>query len=131
MANFKIETMTFHNPTDHMIKLDAIGLDPVPPKSDAEIPLTLAAPTRKDNGTRGKSALEQVAPQLHPKNSKDHDAWKQTPEPVVPKSKIVAVTARPANEAPGVKTLRDLKALAEAEKSSGSPQDNVSTTATK
>lgn len=110
MALLKQETMIFTNPTDYTIKLEAIGHDPVAPGADVELPLELCAPTRKDNGERGKSPVEQVAPQLHPKHPADHEAWKQTPAPAKGESKIVTVAARAASESPGVKALRDAAA---------------------
>jgi hypothetical protein len=130
------ETMTFTNPTEHTLRLDAIGLDPVGPGKDVEIPLHLAAATRTDAGQRGKSPVEQVAPQLKPKREEDHKIWSQVP-PVMPaQSKVVTVTARPASEAPGVKALRDAKAAqaaqaASAQKPVASAQTSGTATAPK
>ena len=144
MSQFQIPTMIFHNPTEHTVKLDALGLDPVGPGQDCEIPLYLAAPTRTDNGNRGKSPVEQVAPQLHPKNEEDRKLWLEVPTPVAPQSKIVSVTARMPSESPGVKALREKKEAAEAskakatqtpanttQKATASPQANVSAPAGK
>ena len=130
MSKFTIETMCFTNPTTHQIKLDAIGLDPVGPGEDCEIPLTLCAPTIRANGTRGKSPLEEVAPQLVPKDKIDHENWMKVPEPLPPQSKIVTIAGRMPSEAPGVKALRDA-AAAKATKAPVSSQTNVSTPATK
>ncbi len=105
----KFVTITFFNPTTHTITLDSIGLESVGPGESIDVPIELAAPTRKDNGTRGKSAIEQVAPQLHPKLQSDQDAWKITPPPATPVSKIVTTTQRAASEAPGVKALREAR----------------------
>ncbi len=107
MPVFKVETMLFINPTDHEINLSAIGMDPVPPKGEVEIPFHLCAPIRKDNGCRGASSLEGVAPQLQPKNPAQAKAWMEVPDHGPQQSKIVSVSARPMNEAPGVKALRE------------------------
>lgn len=132
-----VEMMLFTNPTSHTINLDPLGLDQVAPGEDVAIPLHLAAPTRGDNGTRGKSAVESVAPQLHPKDPTDHEAWKKVPAPPTAESKIVSISSRPASEAPGVKALRDqreaelakakAKAIADAaKKATGASTANVS-----
>lgn len=105
--SFKADTMVFHNPTEHTIKLDSIGLDPVAPGQDVEVPLYLAAPVRADNGQRGKSPLEQVAPQLHPKDPADKAAWLEVPPHATAQSKIVTIAARAPSESPGVKALRE------------------------
>lgn len=117
--SLKIETMTFHNPTEHTLRLESVGLEDVGPGEECEIPLALCAPTRTDNGNRGKSPIEQVAPQLQPKNPSDLKTWKQVPPPPIPTSKIVSVSPRQASESPGVKALReqreaDAKAKAQA-----------------
>lgn len=117
--------MLFTNPTDYTIKLDSLGLDPVPPKSDVEIPLSLAAPYRHDNGSRGKSAVESVAPQLVPKDPQDLAAWNKIPEMLKQESRIVTVAARPAAEAPGVKALLAAKANA-SQNATAKPTANVS-----
>lgn len=133
--------MIFVNPTDHVIKLDAIGLDPVAAKAEVEIPLSLCAPYRTDNGQRGKSPVEQVAPQLHPKNADERKAWEEIPAPPVPQSKIVANASRhlqPQPESPGVKALREkaeaaarAKAANSAPKATASPQTNANAPAAK
>lgn len=107
---FKVETMIFVNPTEHTIKLDALGFDPVEPKGEVELPLSVCAPYRMDNGTRGKSPVEQVAPQLQPKDPEECKAWNDVPAPPTPVSKIVANFPRhlqPQPESPGVKALRE------------------------
>lgn len=134
MSSFRIETMVFHNPTEHTIRLDAIGLDPVPPNGEVEIPISLAAPTRTDNNQRGKSPLEQVAPQLEPKDPADRADWLKIPPHASPQSRVVSVTARPASEAPGVKALREsreAKAASEAQKATASLKPNDSAKAGK
>jgi hypothetical protein len=127
---FKIETMVFTNPTEHTVRLDALGFDSVGPGQDVELPLTLCAPYRTDNGQRGKSAVEGVAPQLRPKSEEDYKAWLDVPPPPVPVSKIVSVAARAPSEPPGVKALRE-KAEALKAKASASPQAKVSASAGK
>lgn len=131
---YKEPTMIFVNPTEHTIKLDALGFDPVSPKGEVELPLTVCAPTRTDNGQRGKSPVEQVAPQLHPKSEADRKAWLEIPAPPIPQSKIVANAARhlqPQPEAPGVKALREKAEAAKAQKPAASSQPNVSAQAGK
>jgi len=123
MSQFQIPTMVFHNPTEFTIKLDALGLDPVGPGQDCEIPLYMAAASRMDNGGRGKSPVEQVAPQLHPKHAEDRKIWEEVPPPPIPQSKIVSVTARAAHESPGVKALREKKEATQ--KLTASPQTSV------
>lgn len=108
MSHFKAEeTITFVNKSDHLIILDSVGLDPVPAGGTVEVPLHLAAPTRRDSGNRGKSPIEQVAPQLEPKDPEVKALWLQAPEPATPVSKIVSITPRAPSEAPGVKALRE------------------------
>jgi hypothetical protein len=107
------ETMKFKNPTEHVIKLDAVGLDPIGPGEIAEVPLHIAAPGRGDNGNRTKSALECVAPQLVPAEKTDHAAWMETPSAPTPVSKIVSIQqGLIQKEAPGVKALREAQAQA-------------------
>jgi hypothetical protein len=117
-----IETMLFHNPTEHTINLDALGMDPVLPDGEVAIPLHMAAPLRTDNGNRGKSPVEQVAPQLRPKNPTDLKAWLAIPEPVKQESKIVTISARSPSEPAGVRALREKKE-AEARKLAASVQN--------
>lgn len=141
MMSFKVETMIFTNPTNLTIKLDALGMDPVGPGQDVELPLQYCAPKRTDNGQRGKSPVESVAPQLRPKSDEDHKAWLEVPTPVTPQSRIVSVSARPVQEAPGVKSLREraeaqkaAKATATANaapKATASPLANVSASSVK
>jgi hypothetical protein len=127
MSTFKTEVMVFMNPTKFTLNLSALGIDPVEPGKDVEIPLALAAPYRMDNGQRGKSPLEQVAPQLQPKSKEDLEAWLKVPSPPTPTSRIVSVSKRPVQEAPGVKALREA-----AQKATVSPQSASSAgTATK
>lgn len=110
------QTMKFKNTSQHVVILDSVGLDPVAPGGEVDIPLELAAPGRSDSGARSKSAIECVAPQLEPSAEADRKLWKQTPPPPEPRSKIVSVSARQPQEAPGVKALREAhaKQLAEA-----------------
>lgn len=124
------ETMAFQNPTDHTINLDAIGLDPVPPGGQTDVPLELCAPGRADNGKRAKSSLECVAPQLIPVSKTDHEIWKATPAQPPAVSRIVSVSKQAAPvEAPGVKLLREQretavkKALEIAEKAKTSEEE--------
>jgi hypothetical protein len=127
MSTFKPEVMVFTNPTKHIINLSALGIDSVEPGKDVEIPLSLAAPYRMDNGQRGKSPIEQVAPQLQPKNKEDLEAWLKVPPAPIPVSKIVSVAKREVQEAPGVRALREA-----AQKAPVSPQSAPATpTATK
>lgn len=108
-------SMKFKNPTDHVIILDAVGLPPVAPKGEVEIPDDLAAPGRTDAGQRSKSAIECVAPQLEPSDKADKEAWLKVPPMPAPVSKIVSVGRREPQEAPGVKALRELRAKQQAE----------------
>lgn len=119
-----IESMLFTNPTDHTIRLDSLGLGSVGPGQDIEIPLALAAPYRRDNGARGPSPIEQVAPQLKPKADADRAAWLEVPTLAPPTSRVVSVAARAPGEAPGVKALRDARAAqiaAEAKQAASQP----------
>jgi hypothetical protein len=109
-----METMRFVNPTDHDINLHAIGCGIVKPGAEVEIPLYLCAPGRTDAGNRGKSAVENVAPQLEPKSEADKKTWKGIPDEPIPQSKIVSITARAPSEPAGVKALRDQKEAAAA-----------------
>ncbi len=102
-------TMTFVNPTEHTLNLASLGLGTVPPKGEIELPLFLCAPTLTDNGNRGKSPIECVAPQLKPKNTEDASLWNKVPAPPTPTSRVVSVSPRQASEAPGVKALREQK----------------------
>lgn len=129
--------MIFVNPTEHTIVLDALGFDPVEPGGEVELPLGVCAPYRTDNGRRGKSPVEQVAPQLHPKNPEERKVWLEVPAPTVPVSKIVSNAPRhlqPQPEAPGVKALREKAEAAakiKASKASALPVTNVSAPAPK
>lgn len=127
MSTFKPEVMVFTNPTEHTVNLGSLGIDPVGPGKDVEIPLTLAAPYRMDNGSRGKSPVEQVAPQLRPKNNDDLAEWLKVPPSATPVSRIVSVSPRQPVEAPGVKALREAAAakVAEAQKAPESPQSAI------
>lgn len=110
------ETIKFKNPTTHTLKLEAAGLEDVPPGGEIEVPIELAAPGLADNGKRAKSAIECVAPQLVPVHEADKKAWERTPAPPEPKSKIVSIAARAKDEAPGVRALRQQReALIKAE----------------
>ncbi len=126
--------MLFTNPTPHTVKLDALGFDSVGPGEDVELPLALCAPHRKDNGQRGNSPVENIAPQLRPKDPGEHELWSKVPPHGVPISKLVSVAPRPAQESPGVKALREKReaaALAEAQKALASPQPNANAVAGK
>lgn len=107
--------MKFKNPTEHVLLLDAVGLPPVAPGGEVEIPDHLAAPGRTDAGARAKSPIECVAPQLVPADKNDREAWMKTPPAPTPVSKIVTVAKRMPDEAPGVKALRELRAKQQAE----------------
>lgn len=109
------QTMKFKNTTDKVIILDSIGLDPVKPHGEIDVPLELCAPGRTAAGSRSKSVLECVAPQLKPSDPKDAEIWGAVPTPPTPKSKIVSLARHVPQEAPGVKALRELKAKQEAE----------------
>lgn len=109
------QTMKFKNTSDRVVILDAVGLDPVAPGGEVEIPLELAAPGRTDAGSRAKSAIECVAPQLKPSSEADRKLWEATPPAPEPKSKIVTIASRQAQEAPGVKALREAHAKQQAE----------------
>lgn len=131
-VSFKIETMVFTNPTEHTVKLAALGFDPVPPGKDVELPLEVCAPYRMDNGERGKSPVEQVAPQLRPKDPGEFEVWRKVPEPARAQSKIVTIAKRDPSEAPGVRALREQKAAANAApKATVSPQPNANASAGK
>lgn len=123
------ETMTFKNPTDRTVKLEAVGLDDVAPGGSVEVPIELAAPTLMANGQRGKSSLECVAPQLIPANATDQTAWEKTPTPPAPTSKIVSIQkAAQSGEPPGVKALRlqrEAAVAAEAAKKAPAPSAPV------
>lgn len=110
------EVIRFKNPTEHTIKLACVGLDDVPPGGEIDVPLALAAAGRSDNGSRAKSPIECAAPQLHPVTETDKAAWKETPAPPTPVSRVVTIAARAPQEAPGVKALREKReALIKAE----------------
>lgn len=119
------DTMKFVNPTENTINLHAIGCGVVAPGGEVDIPLYLCAPGRTDAGNRGKSAVENVAPQLEPKDEADKKAWKAIPEAPTPVSKIVTIAPRPVAEPAGVKALREQKeaaAKAQASKPENKPQ---------
>lgn len=118
------DTMKFVNPTDHTINLNAIGCGEVPPKGEVDIPLYLCAAQRTDAGNRGKSAVENVAPQLEPKDPEEKKLWKKIPDAPTPVSKIVTIAARPVAEAPGVKALREQKEAA-AKAQANKPQQST------
>ena len=109
-----METMKFKNPTETSINLGPIGLGIVEPGDEVDIPLDLCAPNRMSSGARGKSSLENCAPQLIPVVAHESKVWKATPSEPTPVSKIVTVS-RPVVviEAPGVKALREAKAAKE------------------
>lgn len=108
MPKYSSETMKFKNTADHVVKLESVGLAPVQPGAEVDIPLELCAPGRHANGSRAKSALECVAPQLKPVDPKDAEVWGAVPPPPAPVSKIVTVSvAHAPQEAPGVKALRE------------------------
>jgi len=109
------DSITYHNPTEHIIRLGMLDLPDVPPKGDVEVPLHLAAPGRTDNGARGKSSIEQVAPQLQPKSPKDQALLGQVPAESPRESKIVTVARREVREAPGVAALRAARKAAESD----------------
>ena len=100
------DSIVFTNPTEHTLDLAAVGLGSVSPGQDVPVPLYLCAPRRTDNGGRGKSPIEQVAPQLKPKDKADAELLAITPPEPKPVSKIVSVTARAPGEAPGVAAIR-------------------------
>lgn len=115
--------MLFTNTTNHTIVLDAVGLDPVPPNGDCLVPLTLAAPIRADNGQRGASPIEQVAPQLQPKDPAELKEWKKVPPMATPVSRVVTLSKRDPSEPPGVRALREAQeALKTSQKALVSPQ---------
>lgn len=115
------ETIKFKNPTDRTVRLESIGLEDVPANSEIEIPIELAAPGRSDSGTRTKSAIECVAPQLVPSDPVDLAAWLVTPGAPEPKSKVVTIAARQGVEAPGVKALRDQRQKAQDKAQASAP----------
>lgn len=114
--------MKFKNTTDHVIILDCLGLPPVAPKGEADIPDEFCAPGRTDAGQRAKSMIENVAPQLEPSSAADKELWKATPPAPTPVSKIVTVAKRAPDEAPGVKALRELRAKQQAEAAAKIPE---------
>jgi hypothetical protein len=114
-----MSTITFKNTSAAVVDCKAIGLGKVEPDATIEIPVALAAPTRKDNGQRGLSAVEKCVPQLRPVDEAIFEAWQAVPPPPEPKSLIVTSTRREADEPAGVKALRDAAASAAAKASSG------------
>lgn len=111
------ETMTFVNTSQDTVSLDSIGYHiPIAPGDEVEIPFAIAAPTRKDNGTRGKSPIEMIAPQLTPKHSEDAKVWGKVPPLPTPVSRVVTVAPRHAAEAPGIAALRAARVAAETAK---------------
>lgn len=100
------ETMRFRNTSDRTLKLGSIGLPDIAPAGEIEIPLTLCAPSLRDNGGRGQSPIERAAPQLVPVNPAELIAWQSTPSPLPEKSLKASVAPRPADEPAGVVALR-------------------------
>ncbi len=108
------ETMKFKNPTEHTLNLSAIGLGTIPPGGSVDVPLELCAPGRTDAGGRSKSAIECTAPQLVCDDPAMLDQWMAVPPPPEPRSLVVSVSARPAQEPAGVAALRAARAAAKA-----------------
>ncbi len=107
------ETIRFKNPTAQTVKLRAVGMEDVPPGGEVDVPLELVAAGRAANGSRRKSALECVAPQLIASSEVDRAVLGETPSPPTPISKIVSIAKRLApQEAPGVKQLREKREAA-------------------
>lgn len=100
--------MRFKNTSEHTIMLESVGLDPVEPGAEIDIPLALCAPSRGDGGNRKPSPIECVAPQLKPVDPRDHKEWSKVPPRGEPESRIVSVNnQKPPSEPPGVKALRE------------------------
>lgn len=100
-------TITFRNESDVTIDCASIGLGKVAPKAEIEVPVELAAPSRKDNGTRGLSPIERCAPQMKPVDPDLLAEWSKVPAPPVPKSLMVTSQRRTPDEPAGVKALRE------------------------
>lgn len=116
------QVIKFRNPSEHTVKLAVVGLPDVASKAEIDVPLALAAPTRRDNGSRGPSAIEKCAPQLVPVDPIVAEVWKQAPDPLPPKSLVVSTQRREADEPAGVKALRLAKDASEAQKAPASAQ---------
>lgn len=101
------EVIKFKNPTDTVIKLAPLGLPDVEPNGTVEVPIALAAPTRRDNGSRGSSSIEKCAPQLVPVDPEIRKEWDKAPAPPPPKSLMVTSERRDPDEPAGVKALRE------------------------
>lgn len=101
-------TILFVNQSDSRVNLGAIGLPSIEPKGEIDVPISLAAAGRTAAGARAKSSIEHVAPQMRPKHEADLAVWMAVPPLPTPESKIVTVSARSPNEAPGIKALREL-----------------------
>jgi hypothetical protein len=114
----------FKNTSDKTLKLVSVGLPDCAPNAEIDVPLALAAPTRRDNGSRGPSAIEKCAPQLVPVDPIIYEAWKQVPDPLPPKSLVVSTQRREADEPAGVKALRDA-----AQKLASAPKSDAKTPA--
>lgn len=102
-----MSTIKFKNPTDRAVHLQMIGLGTVQPNGEIDVPLYVAAPTRRDNGSRGLSAIEKCAPQLVPVDPEIEKAWQTVPDPLPPKSLMVSTMRREPDEPAGVKALRE------------------------
>lgn len=127
------EVIKFKNPTDQTLKLRSLGLPDVAPNGEIDVPVALAAPTRRDNGSRGASAIEKCAPQLVPVDPVVAEVWKQVPDPLPPKSLVVSTQRRDPDEPAGVKALRVAAKTAKTEKpaeKASEPQKPVTPPAT-
>lgn len=107
-----VEVIKFRNPTQHTIKLAAVGLPDVAPGETVDVPLAVCAATIRDNGRRGKSTIEKCAPQLVPADDAERAEWEKTPTPLPRASLMVTTSQRVPGEPAGVVALRDAKAKA-------------------
>jgi hypothetical protein len=79
--------MLFRNETNSTLKI-AIGRGiVVEPGKTVEIDNDLARPRRHSNGSRRKSIIEQLAPQLVPADPMERFDWEQAPEAPDPKKR--------------------------------------------
>jgi hypothetical protein len=82
--------MKFVNPTSNVINLTPIGLGKIEPGAAVLVEEHLYRPERTAGGGRGKSVIEQVAPQMIPVADQGWiDAWKSAPTPPKPVSRVV------------------------------------------
>lgn len=116
-----MSTITFKNTSTSQVDCKAIGLGKVEPEGEIEIPFALAAPTRKDNGQRGLSAVEKCVPQLRPVDPVLFEAWASVPSENPPKSLIVTSQRRDPDEPAGVRALREAAASVAAQKAASEP----------